>query len=149
MLYYWYLVWIVVTAIIYVVLVQLLPPQYRRSDLSNFLGNANEVTHTNALLVAFVSAIALVISLAVSGMQFTGEKEEFKIIAKEGKNDNKKEREEKEKKEKEAKEKKEKEAKEKREREANALKEKEEKLKEMREKEKQRQRQRESKIGRK
>lgn len=148
MLYYWYLVWIVVTAIIYVVLVQLLPPQYRRSDLSNFLGNANEVTHTNALLVAFVSAIALVISLAVSGMQFTGEKEEFKIIAKEGKNDNKKEREEKEK-EKEAKEKKEKEAKEKREREANALKEKEEKLKEMREKEKQRQRERESKIGRK
>ena len=124
MLYYWYLVWILVTAIIYIALVKFLPPGYRRSELSNFLGNEREVTHTNALLVAFVSAIALVISLAASGMEFTEAKEGFE--------DNNQE----EKAEKAEKEKKEREAKEKKEREAAALKEKEAKLQKLRDSQK-------------
>jgi ADP-ribosylglycohydrolase len=105
MLYYYYLVWIVITALVYAVLVQLLPPAYRKSNLTSFIGN--DVTHTNALSVALVSMIALFITLLINGMQFTEEEEKEGFTSTSTSDEDEKEK-EKKRREQEAKEKKEK-----------------------------------------
>jgi hypothetical protein len=106
MLYYYYLVWIVITALVYAVLVQLLPPAYRKSNLTSFIGN--DVTHTNALSVALVSMIALFITLLINGMQFTEEEEEKEEFTSTSTSDEDEKEKEKKRREQEAKEKKEK-----------------------------------------